>query len=187
MLHNSSDSYPTQRSYWATLDWSDAQSEVARMLNYANFMKFEEKNLGNHKRADVVVIKRSSSKVVFGIIEVKCYKKITPGIEKNAMQQACNYLQLLHNMVKDNNRWNSKPNNFFAATVFTKDYPNRPGNHNPSMYHEILPKQLVKNGLVSLISCVPEMILGELYNRGLLSKEQSSLKNYFPQLIPDSQ
>ncbi len=46
------------------------------------FKIFQEKKLENNKRADIIVIKENPTMVIIGVIEVKCYQKISRSLEK---------------------------------------------------------------------------------------------------------
>ena len=74
---------PISRSDWASFDWKEAQTQVALLFKKNGFKIFQEKKLENNKRADIIVIKESkSTMVIIGVIEVKCYQKITRSLEK---------------------------------------------------------------------------------------------------------
>lgn len=166
---------PQSRSEWASLDWKNAQQKIALILNLAGFMKFEEKTLGKSNRADVMIMRSTNSQVIFGIIEVKSYKKITTKVVKNAFLQSCRYITAIYNISKGNKRFGNKKKRYFAAVVFTKDYPviYKPKNEK---FREYLPKDLE---LIELISCVPENLMKILQAKGYTALKQNSLEEFY--------
>ena len=81
---------PISRSDWASFDWKEAQNQVGLLFKKNGFKIFQEKKLENNKRADIIVIKENPTLVIIGVIEVKCYQKISRSLEKSAMRQALN-------------------------------------------------------------------------------------------------
>lgn len=164
---------------WANLNWKDAQHKIATILNKAGFMKFEERTLTKSNRADVVVTRSVNNYVIFGIIEVKSYKMITTKIAKNAIIQSCRYVTALYNISKNNKRWGNKQKRYFAAVVFTNDYPDIIFNPNVKQFSDYLPSNLVKHQRIELIICVPEKLIKILQTRGYATIPQNTLDEYF--------
>lgn len=167
------------RAYWAGLDWKEAQLEVANLLNNNSFMVFEEKRLESHKRVDILAIQNTDQSITFGILEVKCYKKITPQIQHNAMIQACRYLKNIFPSLENNNRWGNKERKYFVATVFTNDYPGIYGTHHLSEYYTYLPKKLISQNNIKLISSTPDSLIAKLQNNGMSVGTQTSVDEFF--------
>lgn len=168
---------PNSRQEWANLEWKEAQVMVGNLLNNSGFMKFEEKRIGLTKRADVLVIKNNPIDVVFGIIEVKCYKKVNPSLVNKSIIQACKYVKILYPLVINNNRWGNKEKKFFVAVVFTNDYPVSLGKIIVNNYLNYLPKEL-KEGIPIIIS-TPGQLLKKLAYEKLLPDYESKLDDFF--------
>jgi hypothetical protein len=169
----------TSRSNWANLNWKEAQHQIGLVLHTAGFIKFEEKSLGNSNRADVMVIRSTPSEIIFGIVEVKTYRNVTPSMAEKAMKQSCRYLTACYNQVDGNQRWGKKNKRYFATVVFTRDYPNVIFDGSYSQYKAHLPSGLIENNLVEIFSSVPEQLIKKLQDRHLLGPNQNSLNDYY--------
>jgi hypothetical protein len=171
--------FPISREEWASLNWKDAQGQLGSLIKSAGFMKFEEKSLSKSNRADLMVIRSTKECVYIGIIEVKSYRRITRKIASDAVVQACRYISAIHQSVLNRYNWKDKNKVYFGVAVFTKDYPNILFNPQISQFKEYLPKELIEDKRVVLLSCVPENLLKSLQVRGLASPIQNSLDKYY--------
>ena len=153
---------PQSRSDWASLDWKEAQLAVADLLNKHGFVTLEEKRFENHKRADVIIKKDLGERVIIGVIEVKCYQKITRGLELSAMEQAVRYLKQQYGISKTNHRWRNKQIEFIVAVIYTKDYPVSFLHHTIDNYSKILPESLISSHKITLMSSTPNTFIDKL-------------------------
>ncbi|MDH5402336.1 MAG: hypothetical protein OEY49_07590 [Candidatus Heimdallarchaeota archaeon] len=169
---------PKTRKDWAILSWNEAQSEVGLLLKQQLFVRFDEYKLGN-KRADIIAYKIFDNKILFGIIEVKTFKKISPSIENKAMEQACNYLSKYFDIVENNSKWGNKAKIYFVATIFTNDYPASFSDIYQNKYTKLIPKILVDEERVYLISCRPRELIPNLRRLKLLNYDQNKLDKFF--------
>lgn len=173
------DEIPSSRADWAKLSWQEAQLNVAKILQEYGFMRFEEKRFENSKRADIVVIKNSETEVIFGVVEVKSYRRISWSIEVKAMKQVCNYLAIIFDKHHTNQRWGNKTKRYFAATVFTNDYPGLFSSHSKIDYKKQLRNRLIEWEYVDLISTTPDHLIQNLISRDLAGYKQDNLDSFF--------
>ena len=163
------DSIPSSRSSWAKLEWKEAQSAVGDLLHTRGFMKLEEMRVGQG-RADLVVIKKSEKNAVVGIIEVKCYTRITPKLQLSSMKQACRYLNQLYFDFLNNGYWKRKNIRYFIAAVYTKDYPTRNFKLSSKDRRDLLPDELfgipiILSSADRLISCLEDInLMGNVFD-----------------------
>lgn len=170
---------PDSRSDWWGLDWKKAQQSIAVMLKREGFMIFEEKTIDKAKRADVFVIRQNKNEAIFGVIEVKAYDKMTPGIEKKALIQACKYMNSVFADKYNNGRWQHKEKKFFVVAVFTKDYTRSFRNYTISDFAKYLPTILLENEKVQILTATPSSILRKLRDHHLLGGKQTNLSTFF--------
>lgn len=172
------DNIPQGRSEWAQLQWQEAQSTIAHLLSKFEYMKFEELRLSNSNRADIVVIYKSETEVIFGVIEVKTYSKINNTIHKNAIEQVCRYIDKLFQSVNENNRWGHRSKRYFGVVVYTRDYPIR---HviNTEQFSSKIPTELLTSKKLEIFVSTPEKLIDNLQKRNLCGYSQNSLKDYF--------
>ncbi len=170
---------PKSRSEWVSLDWQWAQKAVGRLFHVFDYTIFEEARLDKSKRADIVVTKNKSNKVIFGIIEIKTYDKASRSLQDKAMIQACGYLSSLYNQVIQNKRWKNKSIQFFIGVVFTKDYPVTLYYPKIENYKIYLPKELYENHRIDVIADIPENFRKEMLKRNLLDLGSKKLSEFF--------
>jgi len=170
---------PSTRSEWAALSWQDAQHEVARLINHYGFMIFEEKQLDQKQRSDVLVIRNDNDKVIFGIIEVKAYQNVTRSLQRKAMIQAVKYLNSVFIDAINNQRWGNKQKEFFVTVVYTNDYPAAFFQHHKADYENFLDKELVENYTLSLFSSTPNSFIRKLRQYTGYGHKQSKIDDYF--------
>ncbi|MHA2503565.1 MAG: hypothetical protein ACXAE3_11930 [Candidatus Kariarchaeaceae archaeon] len=168
---------PSSRSDWAELDWKDAQSHVGQYLKLSGYTMVEEMHFDDHKRADVVVYRQYADRMIFGIVEVKCYSKVSQSLERSAMEQALGYLESLYSQVNLQKRWSTKKKSFFAAIVFTKDYP-AIDRHEISFYQNRINEELYVEHPV-LISTTPDSLLKRLSHHFPAHNTQTSLDDFY--------
>ncbi len=172
------DNIPQGRSEWAVLQWQEAQSTIAYLLSSFEYMKFEELKLSNTNRADIVVIYKSDSEVIFGVIEVKTYSKINNTIHKNAIEQVCRYIDKLYQSVNENNRWGNRTKRYFGVVVYTRDYPIR-NKIRTDQFSTNIPDELLTTKKLEIFVSTPEKLIDNLQKRNLCGYSQNSLKDYF--------
>lgn len=169
------DQIPSSRSEWAKLEWKEAQTAVGELLHHRGFMKLEEMRIGRG-RADLVVIRKIEKSAVVGIIEVKCYNRITPKLQLSSMKQACKYLSQLYLDFQNNGYWKRKKIRYFIAAVFTKDYPVRDYALSPKERIDHLPNDLFE---IPIILCSPDRLLSRLEDRNLMGNVYDPLDSFF--------
>ncbi len=170
-MHN----LPVSRSEWAKLSWKQAQSQVGRLLNHNGFMKLEEHRIGKG-RADLVVINKKGGSAIIGVIEVKCYDRVTPRLQRSAKVQACRYISDLYHQHEQNMYWKRKNITYFIITVFTKDYPVKSVMLTNSERDRYLPND-IKN--LKIFSSTPDGLLSLMDRNGLLKHKMDVLDDYF--------
>ena len=170
---------PSSRSQWAKLEWQQAQKTIGLLLNLYGFMKFEEYNLGDGKRADLLVWRTSSGQITIGLIEVKTYQKISPSIEAKALQQVLTYFKIFAEEIKASNQWNSKTIRFFVCVIFTKDYPSLPSKLTKHHLGSNFTEERLHKDNIDVFVCTPERFILELVSRSLVHPSQQDLKKYF--------
>lgn len=167
------------RSDWATLDWSSAQKKVGLLFHSFGFTKFEEKRLGRSKRADVVVYRSLSKKVIFGIVEVKAYGRASHALQQKTLKQASTYLELLYQEVKDHNRWKHRELQFFISIVYAKDIPLIFHRYSKNDIQTFISRKLYDNHHIDIFSTIPEQLEQKLLDAGLIEPKASSLDDFF--------
>ena len=160
------------------LQWQEAQSAIAYLLSSFEFMKFEELRLSKSNRADIVIIYKSEAEVIFGVIEVKTYAKISNSIHINAIEQVCRYIGKLFESVNKNNRWGNRDKRYFGAVVYTRDYPIR-NIIGEDQFSDHIPIELLKSKKLEIFVSTPEKLIDNLQKRNLCGYSQNSLKDYF--------
>lgn len=166
---------PQDRAEWSKLSWNDAQRAVGRLLNHNGFMKFDEYRLGNG-RADLVVINKDPKYATIGIIEVKCYNRVTPKLQRSAKIQAAKYLSKLFIDHQSNHYWQNKKIKYFIMTVFTNDYPVKEIKLSVKERRTHLPPELVD---IIILSSTPGRIIERLTKYKLLPRISGDLHDYF--------
>ncbi|MCY3411651.1 MAG: hypothetical protein INQ03_08480 [Candidatus Heimdallarchaeota archaeon] len=167
---------PTNRSDWASLSWQEAQHQVGRLLNQNGFMKLEEKHVARGSRADLIIIKSTPQTAKIGIIEVKCYNRVTPNLQKTAKLQACRYISLLYEQHQQNQYWSRKQIEYFVVTVFTKDYPVKDIKLSKADKRKALPEVLQN---IKILSTTPGSLLSVLQREDLLDHTTTGLHEFF--------
>ncbi len=83
-------------------NWRFAQSQVAELLKKNNFSIWEEYRINKKNRVDILAKRKIREDVVYIIVEVKDYKKVTGNDEKRFMDQLKNYVKEL--IIREKNR-----------------------------------------------------------------------------------
>ena len=165
-----------RRSDWTKLSWQDAQETVVKMLQEYGFMVFNEKQVYNG-RADGVVIKRHSSKILIGIIEVKHYKKVSNSVREKAMFQSLKYLRSVFDDMS--RRYPQRMQHYFLATVFTNDYPTSGNTLFVKKFMDQIPQFIKDRAEITVLSSTPDQFLSVLKKKGIIEAKQQNLDEFF--------
>ena len=153
-MGNFDNEFNSTRTKWAGLDWKQAQGQLLALLSEYQFMRFEEVRLSKSKRADLVVMRNSGSEIIYGVIEVKSYRKISNSIKVKAIGQVCTYLNLLYQQTWDSQKYGKKPKKYFAAVVFTHDYQSSFQSEATGQQIAVLERDLAE--MAEVFICTPE-------------------------------
>ncbi len=170
---------PISRSDWASFDWKEAQNQVGLLFKKNGFKIFQEKKLENNKRADIIVIKENPTMVIIGVIEVKCYQKISRSLEKSAMRQALNYLEDQYTLSENNYNWRRKNKKYFACVVYTRDYPTSFLRHTINNYDQFDKIKNIEKNSLYLFYSTPNTVMDKLKNYIYIENKQQRIDDFF--------
>lgn len=176
-MGTSDNEFTNTRTNWAGLDWKQAQAQLLALLSDYQFMRFEEVRLSKSKRADLVVVRNSGSEIIYGVIEVKSYRKISNSVKVKALDQVCRYLNLLYQQTWNSQKYGKLPKKYFAAVVFTHDYPSSFQSEVTGQHISVLDQKLAE--LSEVFVCTPENLVSSLLNKNMVGLKQQSLDDYY--------